>query len=143
MPLTDEGVQKAAALNKPYKLFDARGLHLLVMPEGGKWWRFRYRFGGRAKTLSMGVYPDVSLKEARVRRDAARRILAQRIDPGVIRREEKAREKAERLALKDSGMVSVCVSLDGIVEVWKGHGVLRLARDEAIRVRDLLTKFLA
>ena len=57
---------------KPFKLFDGGGLHLEVNPAGGKWWRWKYRFAGKAKRLSFGVYPDVSLKAARDKRDDAR-----------------------------------------------------------------------
>jgi hypothetical protein len=61
---------------KPQRLFDERGLYLEVSPAGGKWWRLKYRFGGKEKRLSLGVYPDVSLKDARNRRDDSRRLLA-------------------------------------------------------------------
>jgi integrase len=70
-------------------------LFLLLAPAGGKWWRFRYRYDGKHKTLSMGVYPDISLKDARERRDAARKLLADGIDPGENRKAMKA-TKSER-----------------------------------------------
>ena len=57
MPLTDVSVRKAAPAAKPYKLFDGRGLYLEVSPAGGRWWRFKYRFAGREKRVSLGVYP--------------------------------------------------------------------------------------
>ncbi|MEO6165679.1 MAG: Arm DNA-binding domain-containing protein, partial [Candidatus Binatia bacterium] len=75
MPLTDTALRSAKPREKPFKLFDAGGLHLLVNPAGGKWWRWKYRFGGKAKLLSFGVYSDVSLKAAREKRDAARKQL--------------------------------------------------------------------
>ncbi|AIS88937.1 tyrosine-type recombinase/integrase [Burkholderia pseudomallei] len=91
MALTDLRVRNAKpVVNKQQKLFDERGLYLLVTPAGGKWWRLKYRFGGKEKSLSMGVYPDVGLKDARERRDAARKLLANGIDPGVERRVQKA-----------------------------------------------------
>ena len=86
MPLTDTTVRNAKPGAKPAKLSDARGLFLLVTASGGKWWRFNYRFNGKQKTLSMGVYPDVGLKEARERRDEARKQIANGIDPGVHRK---------------------------------------------------------
>jgi integrase len=89
MPLTDTAVRSAKPREKPFKLFDGGGLHLLVNPAGGKWWRWKYRFGGKAKLLSFGVYPDVSLKAARDKRDAARKQLAAGIDPGQARKAEK------------------------------------------------------
>ena len=73
MPLTTTKIRGAKPRDKPYKLADGRGLYLLVTPSGGKWWRWDYRFGGRRKTLSMGVFPDVELEDARNRRDAARK----------------------------------------------------------------------
>ena len=89
MPLTDTAIRSAKAREKPFKMFDAGGLHLLVNPTGGKWWRWKYRFGGKAKLLSFGVYPDVSLKAARDKRDDARKQLAAGIDPGQARKAEK------------------------------------------------------
>jgi integrase len=89
MPLTDTGIRKAKPEVKPRKLFDERGLFLLVKPNGGKWWRFKYRFDGKEKQLSLGVYPDVSLKDARDRRDEARKLVAKSIDPSEDRKAEK------------------------------------------------------
>jgi Arm DNA-binding domain len=83
MPLTDTAIRRATAKNKPYKLFDSGGLFLLVTPAGGKWWRFKYRFNNKEKLLSLGTYPDISLKAARDRRDQERRKLVDRIDPAV------------------------------------------------------------
>jgi integrase len=90
VPLTDVGIRNAKPGAKPAKLFDERGLFLIVTPSGGKWWRFKYRFDSKEKLLSLGVYPDVALKEARERRDAARKLLADGIDPGVNRKAVKA-----------------------------------------------------
>lgn len=78
-------------------MFDARGLYLEVAPSGGKWWRLKYRYGGKEKRLSLGVYPDVSLKDARERRDDARKLLANDIDPSEFRKTNKA-SKTERAA---------------------------------------------
>jgi Arm DNA-binding domain len=65
MPLTDTAIRNAKPGEKPVRLFDERGLYLEVSPTGGKWWRLKYRFDGKGKRLSVGVYPDVSLKDAR------------------------------------------------------------------------------
>jgi integrase len=94
MPLTDTAIKKAKPAGKPIKLADGSGLFLLVVPAGGKWWRFRYRFDGKQKELSMGVYPDVSLARAREKRDEARRLLADGIDPGENRKVQKAAKVA-------------------------------------------------
>lgn len=97
MALTDTAIRRAKPGDKPVKMADEKGLYLLIHPNGGKWWRFDYRFGDKRKTLSMGVYPDVSLKDARERRDQARKLLAQDIDPGENRKVQKA-AKEERSA---------------------------------------------
>ena len=89
MPLTDTTIRSAKPKEKTFKLFDSGGLYLEVNPGGGKWWRWKYRFGGKEKRLSFGVYPDVSLKSARERRDASRKQLAAGIDPGEARKAEK------------------------------------------------------
>jgi integrase len=89
MPLTDVAIRSAKPQAKRFKLFDSGGLHLLFTPTGGKWWRWKYRFAGKEKGLSFGVYPDVTLKSAREKRDAARQQLAAGIDPGEARKAEK------------------------------------------------------
>lgn len=85
MPLTDTAIRNAKPGDKPRKLADERGLFILVTPKGGKWWRLKYRFGDKEKLLALGVYPDVGLKDARARRDEARKLLAEGIDPGWTR----------------------------------------------------------
>jgi len=72
-------------------MFDGGGLYLEISPNGGKWWRFKYRFAGKEKRISLGVYPDVSLKDARSRRDEQRRLLANEIDPSEYRKAHKAK----------------------------------------------------
>lgn len=89
MPLTDTAIRRAKPQARAVKLFDGGGLYLEVNLAGGKWWRWKYRFGGKEKRLSLGVYPDVSLKAAREKRDTARQQLAAGIDPGQARRAEK------------------------------------------------------
>lgn len=90
MRLNDSQIRAARATDRPVKLHDGGGLFLLVTPKGSRWWRFKYRIGGREKSLSLGVYPDVSLKIARDRRDAARRLVAAGSDPSLERQREKA-----------------------------------------------------
>lgn len=89
MPLTHTAVQSAKPRAKAFKLFDGGGLYLEVSPAGGKWWRWKYRFAGKENRLSLGVYPEVSLKAAREKRIAARQQLAAGIDPGQARKAEK------------------------------------------------------
>ena len=90
MPLTDITIRNIKPREKPYKLADEKGLFLLITPAGGKWWRFKYRFDGKEKLLSIGVYPDVTLAKAREKRDEARKLLVDSIDPGENRRAIKA-----------------------------------------------------
>lgn len=97
MALTDTAIRNAKPAEKPVRLSDEGGLYLLLNINGSKWWRFDYRFAGKRKTLSMGVYPDVGLKDARERRDLARKQLANEIDPGATRKATKA-AKTERAA---------------------------------------------
>jgi hypothetical protein len=92
--LTDVKVRNAEPAASPRELFDGRGLFLLVAPGGGKWWRFKYSFAGKAKLLSLGVYPDVGLKEPRDRREQARRLLASGIDPSAERKATKEAQVA-------------------------------------------------
>lgn len=89
MPLTDVAIRQAKAGVKTIRLADERGLYLEVSPNGGKWWRVKYRFDGKEKRLSLGVYPEVGLKEARDRRDAARKLLANGVDPSANRKAQK------------------------------------------------------
>ena len=90
MPLTDLEIRKAKHSDKPFRLSDEKGLFLLVHPNGSKYWRQKYRFGGKEKLLAFGVYPEVSLTEARERRDAARKLLANGADPGEVKKAQKA-----------------------------------------------------
>jgi len=86
VPLTDMKVQKAKPQDKPVTLFDGGGLFLLVTPSGGKLWRFKYRYDGKQKLLALGAYPEVSLADARHRREDARKLLASNNDPGAVRK---------------------------------------------------------
>jgi integrase len=85
VPLSDVKVRNAKAT-----VFDGGGLYLLVTPTGGKLWRFKYRYAGKGKLLSFGSYPEISLAEARQRRDEARKLLANDVDPGEVRKARKA-----------------------------------------------------
>lgn len=87
--LSDTKIRMAKPHEKPYKLFDGGGLYVIVNPSGTRWWRFRYRYYGKERSLSFGVYPDVSPKDAREKRDDARRLLARGVDPSVKRQTEK------------------------------------------------------
>lgn len=81
MALSDATLRSAKPRDRPYKLFDDGGLFVVVTPSGGKWWRLKYRHLGKEQLLSLGVYPDVGLKEARARREAARKLIANGENP--------------------------------------------------------------
>jgi len=104
MPLTDMAVNKAKAREKPFKLTDEKGLFLLVssvrrvgLKKASKLWRFKYRFDGKEKLLALGSYPELSLADARQKRDLARELVARNIDPSEARKREK-RESDRRSA---------------------------------------------
>jgi uncharacterized SAM-binding protein YcdF (DUF218 family) len=129
-------VNKAKPQTKQFTLFDGGGLFLLVSPPGGKLWRFKYRYEGKQKLLALGKYPEISLDDARSSRDAAKELLTKGIDPSALRKEEKAREKAEHLEAER--VPSVRITIDGKVEIWKGGNIMRLTWDEARFVANLL-----
>ena len=89
MSLTDAKARNAKPQAKPYKLTDGEGMFLYVHPHGGKYWRLKYRFAGKEKVLALGVYPDVSLIDARGRRADARKVLAAGNDPGEVKKQAK------------------------------------------------------
>ena len=89
MALTDLLIRKAFPSEKPYKMSDDRGLFLLVNPSGSKLWRQKYRFAGKEKLLSHGVYPELDLKGARLKCEEARRLLSQGMDPAIAIKAQK------------------------------------------------------
>jgi integrase len=94
MPLTDTVIRNAKSKERPYKIFDEKGLYLLVN-KVGKYFRFDYRYAGKRKTLALGVYPDVKLAKAREKRDEARKLLQNGVDPAQYRKETKAMRKQQ------------------------------------------------
>lgn len=89
MPLTDKTCKNAKPATRPYKLADGGGLYLEVAVNGSRYWRLKYRYLGKEKRLAFGVYPEVSLAEAREQREAARKVLANEKDPGEVEKERK------------------------------------------------------
>lgn len=92
--LTDTAIRKAKPTDKAYKLSDGKGLHLFVTPAGGKHWRMRYEIEGREKVLTFGPYPEVTLADARTKRDEARAVLRDGRDPGVAKKLKAITDKA-------------------------------------------------
>jgi len=89
MALTDTAIRNAKPMDKPFKLYDEKGLFLQVTPNGGKWWRFKYRFNDKEKLLSFGTYPEIKLAGARAKRDEARELIANEVDPSDTRKAKK------------------------------------------------------
>jgi len=94
MSLTDARIRSLKPKKKPYKLADEKGLYLFITPQGSKCWRLKYRFMGKEKVLSIGVYPEISLSEARDKRSDARKQLANQLDPGITKQIHKRSEQA-------------------------------------------------
>lgn len=136
MPLSDTAIRKAKPGPKAIKLADGGGLYLLLNPNGSRWWRFDYRFGGKRKTLSMGTYPDTGLADARERLAEARKLVAADVDPGEARKAAKAAGSeraansfaviaAEWLAKQAPGMAPATLekarwTFDDLVNPWIG-----------------------
>ena len=93
MALSNTAIINAKAADKSYKMYDTDGLFLQVTPQGGKWWRLKYRFDGKEKLLSLGTYPDISLSQARQKREDSKKLLAIDIDPSESRKQAKADNK--------------------------------------------------
>lgn len=89
MALSNTAIINAKAADKSYKMYDTDGLFLQVTPQGGKWWRLKYRFDGKEKLLSLGTYPDISLSQARQKREDSKKLLAIDIDPSENRKQTK------------------------------------------------------
>lgn len=90
MALTSTKIKNAKAKPKLYKLYDEKGLYIEITAKGGKRWRLKYRFSNKEKRISLGVYPEISLKDARDRRDENRKLLANDIDPSEYRKTQKS-----------------------------------------------------
>lgn len=105
MPLTDVKVRSAKPKDKAYKLTDGEGMHLMVHPNGSKYWRLQYCFDGKQKTLALGVYPEITLSEARQRRDEAKRQITTGTDPS----EQKKVDKQLRQTLVDNTFKAIAL----------------------------------
>jgi len=131
MPLSDAAIRKAKPADKPLRLFDGGGLYLEITPAGGKLWRWKYRFSGKEKRLALGIYPDVSLSEARTRHTDARKLLSSGIDPGEQR-------KAEKLARLDSAENSFgAIALEMLAMRAKKNAKSTAVRNLRIVEKDL------
>lgn len=114
--LTVVAVRNAKPMEKPLRLFDGGGMYLEVMPNGARYWRMKYRHAGKEKRLALGVFPEVSLAQARDRRDAARETLQAGRDPGAERRAEKVRR-----------VISVGSTFESVSKEWMASQRKKLA----------------
>jgi len=129
MPLTDTQIRSAKPDKKAQKFFDGGGLYLEVAPSGGKWWRLKYRVDGKEKRISLGVYPAIGLKEARERREEAKKMLAQGVDPS-----------AQRKAVKASIISKEENTFEAVAREWFDKHVSTLAPSYGKKVRSLLER---
>lgn len=120
-PLTDSAIKAAKPKEKPYKLTDGQGLYLEVMPNGSKLWRLKYRHADKEKRLAFGAYPTVPLQKARQRRDEARQLLAEGLDPGA---EKKARREAQR---------ATGLTFEALAKEWYAYNAPRWAESTAYK----------
>jgi integrase len=150
MPLTDTAIRTTKPNRKAFKLSDGGGLYLLIQPRGAKLWRLAYRFGGKQKLLAFGIYPIVSLADARARRDAAKKHLEDGLDPSIQRKMEKqARVITFRLVgdellakMKREGRAAATLTkTQWLLEyAFKGIGERPVAKVTALELLDVLRK---
>ena len=128
MPLNDRAVRTAKPHpSKILKMSDGQGLHIEITLKGSKRWRFRYQFAGRAKCISFGIYPDVSLRQARDEREKARRLVAQGIDPSEKRRKDKFK--------RDEGNRNTFAAVS---KAWYDKHKIELSKSRQKRVLSIL-----
>jgi integrase len=125
--LTDAALRRIKSGERPVRVFDGGGLYLEVSPAGGKLWRWKYRFAGKEKRLALGAYPEVGLKDARDKRDEARRLLASGADPSIARR-----------ALRASRAVNAQNGFEAIAREWHIH--VHVPKVSAIHAARTLTR---
>lgn len=136
MKLTDETIRAARTSDKPVKLFDGRGLFILLMPAGHKWWRFKYRFAGKEKQLSLGVYPKVSIVEARSKHAALRKMLDEGTNPSAYVQAVKAEQSAE--AARQLAPTRFMLDSDGALSFRMRKREVSLSPSETAELRSFL-----
>lgn len=128
--LTDKEISNYAGDSKPYRKSDGGGLYLEVKPDGKKYWRWAYRFAGKQKTLAIGVYPAVKAKEARQKRDDAKALLEQNIDPSQ-------QKKVEKL----TAHLSAANTFEAIAREWHGNREESLAAKTRVKTLSALETY--
>jgi integrase len=134
--LTDTAIRKAKPTAKAQKLTDGGGMYLLLKPDGGRYWRMNYRHAGKQKTLALGVYPTVTLADARQRREDARRLLANGVDPGEVRKTQKEAKATEAAVIADT--------FEAVARAWLAQRIARGNKAEITTNKDrwMLESFL-
>lgn len=146
MALTDTLIRQAKPAATPIKLTDEKGLHLLINPNGSRYWRFNYRINGKQKTLALGTYPDTSLKMARIFRDEARQLIANGTDPAELRKSEKVAVTEARREQSEADMIERMIqageplpdSFEAVAREWFTKQELRWAATHANKIRGWL-----
>lgn len=131
MKLTDSVIRAAKPKSTPYTLSDGRGLVLYVQPTGSRWWRFRYRYNDKQQMLSFGVYPDVSLSEARDRVTEARKLLVQSVNPSA-HRQEKKRQQA----------IAASNSFQSVGQQWFDHWRNAKVESHVTQIQAMLERYI-
>jgi len=130
MALTDPKIRQAKPKDKPYRLADEKGLYLEVHPNGSRYWRHKYRFNKKEKRMAYGVYPDVSLKDARDKRDNTRKLLAEGVDPSLARKAQRASlSEAHTNSFEVIGREWFSTKMRDMSESHKGRSWRLLERD--------------
>lgn len=136
MPLSEHNIDAAAPRARPYKMADGGGMYIQVMPTGAKYWHLKYRVGGREKKISFGVYPDVTIAEARSHLAQARQLLADGIDPSQQRKKQLAVERAEYA--RQQAATRFSLDSDGALTVSLGGKILPMTPAETADLRAFL-----
>ena len=134
--LNDEFLRSVEPADKPRRFFDGARLYVEISPSGGRWWRFKYRFVGVEKRLSLGTYPDTSLEEARAKRNVARELLLNGVDPGEIAKIERTKLSQARAA--QGTATRFVLDSDGTLSARFGNSRIVLTADETRDLRRFL-----
>lgn len=135
MRLTEEICENANPKERPYKLFDGGSLYIEVRPTGAKYWRLKYRYGGKEKRIALGVYPDISLAEAREKKDLAKQQLKADIDPSAIRKEEKKNRPKPQ---SNQNIFNLSLSNEGVLTIETESRIIHLTATQAETLRAFL-----
>lgn len=136
MPLNASSIQALTPNASPYKVAGGKGLYLLVTPAGKKYWRLKYRWAGKESTLSCGIYPEISLETARERRDAARKLLTNGINPSEQARQDRAAQRDEQA--RQLAAMRFSLDSDGALSFRLGSRTLALSPSETSELRTFL-----